>query len=91
MSGPVRVKARVVNRLGLHARPATAFVDIAAGFKSRVTVRKEDLEVDGKSIMQIMMLAATQGTDLEIECDGPDAPECAGALKQLVDDGFDEE
>jgi len=91
VSQEASVKTRIVNRLGLHARPATAFVDLAAGYGCQVAVRKDDMEVDGTSIMQMMMLAATQGTELEIRCRGERAEQCADALKGLVDSGFDEE
>jgi phosphocarrier protein HPr len=84
-------KATVVNRLGLHARPAMVFVDLASTFASSVQVRKGDTEVDGKSIMQVMMLAAGQGSELEIMADGADAERAAAELKALVDGGFDEE
>ena len=89
----VSAKVNVVirNRLGLHARPAMAFVDCAAKFASDVRVRKGELEVDGKSIMQLMTLAATQGTELEIAAEGEDADAAVDALKQLVEAGFDEE
>lgn len=89
---PERVTATVViqNRLGLHARPAMAFVDIAVGCKSNVQVRKGADAVDGKSIMQMMMLAATKGTELEIIAEGPDAEETIAKLKKLVDNKFGE-
>lgn len=90
-----RVSVIVVirNRLGLHARPAMSFVDLASGFKSDVTVRRQDSDeiIDGKSIMQMMMLAATQGTALEVVADGDDAEPACAALKALVERGFDEE
>ena len=85
------VKVTIVNRLGLHARPAMTFVDLAGTFECAVTVSKPDCEVDGKSIMQMMMLAASQGTELSIVCDGADAEKAIAALKALVDAGFDEE
>ncbi len=81
----------MVNRLGLHARPAMSFVDTASTFKATITVRKADTCVDGKSIMQMMMLAAGQGSELEIEADGDDCEKALAALKALVDGGFDEE
>lgn len=84
-------KVTIVNKLGLHARPAMCFVDAAMPFESGVTVKKDDQAVDGKSIMQMMMLAATKGTVLEIIADGPDAPLAIEALKKLVDAGFDED
>lgn len=85
------ITVTITNRLGLHARPAMAFVDVANGFKSAVTVTKGKQEVDGKSIMQVMLLAATKGTKLSVTAQGPDAPAACKALKSLVDSGFDEE
>jgi phosphocarrier protein HPr len=76
-------KVVIVNRLGLHARPAMMFVEVAMKFKAEVTVRRADQDetVDGKSIMQMMMLAATQGTQLEIVAKSDD---CEDAIKELV-------
>jgi len=68
-----------------------AFVDCASTFKSAVRVRKGDTEVDGKSIMQMMMLAATKGTTLEVTAEGDDAAEALKALDRLIAAGFDEE
>jgi len=79
------------NKLGLHARPAMAFVDTANGFKADIRVGKGDQEVDGKSIMQMMMLAATQGTRLLVRAKGDDADDALAALRELVDRKFDEE
>ncbi len=85
----------IKNRLGLHARPAMAFVDLACTFASDITVRRTDNNpgdpVDGKSIMMMMMLAATQGTELEISASGDDSATACEKLKALVDAGFDEE
>lgn len=67
------------------------FVDLASTFQSHIVVRRGDQEVDGKSIMHMMMLAATKGTPLEIVAEGPDAEQALKALKQLVEGGFDEE
>lgn len=91
MSERITVKATVVNKLGLHARPAMTFVDVAMTFQSSVLVRKADTEVDGKSIMQMMMLAASKGSELEIVAEGADAAKACDALKKLVDSGFDED
>jgi len=85
------VKVTIVNKLGLHARPAMCFVDVASQFTSEIAVKRGDQSVDGKSIMQMMLLAATKGTELELVADGADAPAACAALKKLVDDGFDEE
>jgi phosphocarrier protein HPr len=87
----VEVKVAIVNRLGLHARPAMSFVDVSTTFASEIKVIKGDTEVDGKSIMQMMMLAAGQGSELTIIAEGDDAEKACKALKDLVDAGFDEE
>ena len=81
----------IINRLGLHARPAMSVVDVAGGFSSDVRILNGTQSVDAKSIMQIMMLAATQGTQLTIEADGPDAQDAVQALADLVNRHFDEE
>ena len=88
-----QVKREVVirNKLGLHARPAMAFVDLANKFACDIQVRKAAEAVDGKSVMQMLLLAATQGTKLTIEADGADAVEAVRALEALVQDRFDEE
>ena len=91
MSDRCTVQVTIVNKLGLHARPAMTFVDMASTFQSEVTVSRGDQEVDGKSIMHMMMLAATKGTALEVVAVGPDAEAACAALKKLVDSGFDEE
>ncbi len=85
------VNVTIVNKLGLHARPAMCFVDVASQFTSDVSVKRDDQSVDGKSIMQMMLLAATKGTPLEIIAQGPDAQAACDALKKLVDAGFDED
>lgn len=86
-----RANVTIVNRLGLHARPAMVFVDAANLFTSAVTVKRDDQEVDGKSIMMMMLLAATQGTQLEVIADGDDAEAAIAKLVALVAAGFDEE
>jgi phosphocarrier protein len=91
MSSVIKRKVRITNRLGMHARPAMAFVDIANRYKAAITVRKDAQVVDGKSIMQMMMLAATQGTDLEIEAAGADAEQAMDKLTGLVERKFDED
>ena len=87
----VQMKMTIVNKLGMHARPAMSFVDVANSFKSDITVKKKSQKVDGKSIMQVMMLAATIGTELLVEAEGPDAEEAVNALKDLIARKFDEE
>lgn len=91
MADRVSIQVTIVNKLGLHARPAMTFVDLASTFQSEVTVRRADQEVDGKSIMHMMMLAATKGTELTVTATGADAEKACAALKKLVDGGFDED
>lgn len=86
-----KIFVTIRNRLGLHARPAMSFVDTANGFSSEIRVRKGSQSVDGKSIMQMMMLAATEGTELQLEAEGDDAELALTALRDLVDRRFDEE
>ncbi len=88
-----RARTVIRNSLGLHARPAMAFVEVANAHACDVTVRRTDgdEQVDGKSIMQMLLLAATAGTELEIACDGVDEGAAVAALVKLVDSGFDEE
>jgi phosphocarrier protein HPr len=81
----------ILNRLGLHARPAMALVDTANSFAADIRVSKGAQTVDAKSIMQVMMLAATKGTQLNIEATGPDAEDALAAIKALVERKFDEE
>jgi len=83
--------ATIRNRLGLHARPAAEFVKLAVRFDAEVWVEKEDLEVNGKSIMGVMMLAAAAGTSIRIRAVGADAKNAVEALVTLVHSGFGEE
>lgn len=91
LAGTVSARVVITNQLGLHARPATLFADVAAAYVSRVTVSRGTESVDGKSIMHLMMLAATKGTELEIGAEGDDAEGCVAALVDLVRRGFDED
>lgn len=81
---------RIVNRAGMHARPAAEFVKLAGRFASRISVAKDGLEVNGKSIMGVLMLAAEQGSELRITGEGGDASEAVAALSDLVHRGFEE-
>jgi phosphocarrier protein HPr len=84
----------VTNSLGLHARPAMQFVDTANQFRSKITVSKggdEPYQADGKSVMQMIILAATEGTPLSILADGDDAETAVEKLAQLFADKFGEE
>jgi phosphocarrier protein HPr len=81
----------IINRLGLHARPAAMFVRIASRYRSEVWVAKEGEEVNGKSIMGLMMLAAGQGSNLRIRCEGPDAAKAMEELEELISARFNED
>ena len=84
----------VSNKLGLHARPAMQFVDVANQFASNITVRKggeEPCDADGKSVMQMIILAATEGTKMRIDAEGEDADEAVKKLAELFESKFGEE
>jgi phosphocarrier protein len=80
----------ISNALGLHARAAAKFVHTAGRFTSDIRVARGDREVDGKSIMGLLLLAAAQGSAIRISADGPDEHEALAALCALVERGFDE-
>ena len=91
-------QATIVNQEGLHARPAARIVRLASSFASEIElfradifVSRDDLEVNGKSIMGVMMLAAECGSEITIRATGPDAEQAVQALAELVADGFGEE
>lgn len=85
-----RGEVTVVNRLGLHARAAARFVQLAAQFRASVRVAVGDRVMDGKSILGLLLLAAAQGTRLAIEADGADEDAAVAALVALVERGFEE-
>ncbi len=94
MSEVHQVKAasvEVVNRAGVHARPAAALVKAAGRFRSEIHVEKDGLRVNAKSIMGVLMLAAEQGSTLRFTAVGPDAEEALATLTELVRRGFEEE
>jgi phosphocarrier protein len=84
----VRADVEIINQLGLHARAAAKFVEVASRFTAEVTVTNADESVSGKSILGLMMLAAGQGTQLVVEAVGPDAEEAIDALAALIADRF---
>ncbi len=90
MSRTASAVVTVANKLGLHARPATLFAGVASGVAADIKVRRCDYgdAVDGKSIMQMMMLAATHGTEIEISAEGSDAEQAVDTLVKLVESGF---
>ena len=87
----IEKEVTIVNRLGLHARPAAMFVRIASRHRAEIWVSKEGEEINGKSIMGLMMLAAGQGSKLLIRCDGPDADKAMEELEELIRAGFNED
>jgi phosphocarrier protein len=80
----------IANRLGLHARAAAQVVRIASAYESDIRIVRGDKEVDGKSIMGLMMLAASQGTEIEIRAEGVDAEDALEALRELIATRFGE-
>jgi phosphocarrier protein HPr len=90
VKGEARRSLEIVNRLGLHARAATLFVQTVTLFKAEVRVSKDDQTVDGKSIIGLMMLAAAEGSVIDIEATGPDAEAALDAVEALVGAKFNE-
>jgi phosphocarrier protein HPr len=84
-------QVEIINKLGLHARAAAKFVTLAAGFQAEVQLAHNGNQVNGKSIMGVMMLAAAKGTQLELLVEGPDEQEAAEKLCELIANRFDEE
>jgi phosphocarrier protein len=87
----VEAPLRITNQTGLHARAGSAFVRIASKFKSEVFVNYNDVEVNGKSILGLLMLAAEPGATIVVRAEGPDEQEALAALAQLVEDKFGED
>ena len=81
----------IINKLGLHARPSALLVKTASRFKSEIFLRKDDLEVNGKSIMGVMMLAAEMGSKLTIIVQGSDEKEALEAMVKVFESKFGEE
>lgn len=87
----VEREVEIVNRLGLHARAAAKLVQTASAFRSRVLLVTDDEEVDAKSILGLLLLAAAQGTRLRVRCEGPDEEEALAAVTALIANRFEEE
>jgi phosphocarrier protein HPr len=87
----IRRELAIRNRLGLHARAAARFVHTASRFRSRVTAGRDGRVMDGKSILGILLLAASQGVAIEVTTEGPDEEAAMDALAALVEGGFGEE
>ena len=81
---------QIVNKLGIHARPAAEIVKLAARFRSSITIIRDDMEVNGKSIMGVMMLAAECGATVLLRAEGDDAEAALDALSVLIVNGFGE-
>ena len=86
----IQTHVTIVNKLGLHARAAAKLVTTASGFGAEIKLRRGDREVNGKSIMGVMMLAASQGTTIELVAEGDDAGVALDALATLIGDRFGE-
>ena len=82
------IELLIRNQLGLHARACALFVKAASRFRSEVTVSRDGVVVNGKSIMGVMMLAAEEGWTIEVKAEGPDEAEALAALQELVDGKF---
>lgn len=87
----IQKEITLANRLGLHARPAAMVVQLASKFKSEIKLKKEDVEVNAKSIMGVMMLAAEMGSKIFIRAEGEDEAQAVEALAKLFDDKFGED
>ncbi|MFN8654047.1 MAG: HPr family phosphocarrier protein [Gemmatimonadales bacterium] len=83
-------EAKIVNQLGMHARPAAALVKLASGFQSEIELVKDGMAVNGKSIMGVMMLAAECGSSIVLKATGPDEDAAIQAIAALVAGGFGE-
>lgn len=92
MDGPAHsIQLILTNKLGMHARPAAMFVKTASRFSSEIFVEKDGEEVNGKSIMNLMMLAAGCGSKLRITAQGPDAAKAIEEIEKIISRKFDEE
>lgn len=80
----------IINKLGLHARAAAKLVKTAGDYRSEIKIRKQEREVDGKSIMAVMMLAASKGTELVFRISGDDEAQAMAAIETLINNRFDE-
>lgn len=87
----LREDLTIVNKLGMHARPAASLVQTVIGFESDVHIQLNGHRINAKSIMGLLTLAAGQGTTVEVICDGPDADQAMAAIRDLFASGFGEE
>ncbi|HHF7345263.1 TPA: HPr family phosphocarrier protein [Legionella feeleii] len=86
----IKTKITIINKLGLHARASAKFVSTTSRFQSHIDVTKNTQTVNGKSIMGIMMLAASKGSELTLQIDGPDEVEMEKAITELINNRFGE-
>ena len=86
----VEATTTIINKTGIHARPASVFVQKASSFKSKVQLKAKGKTVDAKSILMIMSMGLVKGTEVTIVADGPDAQAAVDTLKAMIDDGFGE-
>ena len=86
----IQQQITIINKLGLHARAASKLVNLAAQFSSSVFLNNQGTQINAKSIMGVMMLAASKGTEMTIEVDGEDEKNCIQALVTLINNRFDE-
>jgi phosphocarrier protein len=86
----IETRITIINKLGLHARAAAKLVSTATAYGCEIKAGKEDKWVDAKSIMSVMMLAASKGTELELSCNGADEDRAMEALTTLINNRFDE-
>ncbi len=90
-SAKVSKQLTIMNRLGLHARPSAMFVKVCSRFKCDVWVEKDGEQINGKSIMGLMMLAAGQGSKLQVTCEGADAQKALHEIEAVIQRKFDED
>jgi len=88
---PLSRKVQIINKLGMHARAAAKFVKLASKFDSIIEVEREKQRINGKSIMGVMMLAASKNSHITLYADGNDAEESLDKLEQLINNRFDED
>lgn len=88
---PVSRDIEIINKLGMHARAAAKFVKLASSFESMIEIERNGRRVNGKSIMGVMMLAASKGSQVTIYADGDDEEESLNQLEQLINNRFDED
>ncbi|WP_293267068.1 HPr family phosphocarrier protein [Neptunomonas sp.] len=87
----LELKITIINKLGLHARAAAKLINTTSRFSSEIRLIKEGREVDGKSIMSVMMLAASKGTELTVIATGNDQQDAISAIESLINNRFDED